>query len=49
MCVLIDLMTMTAADLLDRIRRFSMPNGPLDCRGTWLRQEAEMRFAPNRP
>lgn len=37
------------AELLERIRRFSMPGGPIDCRGTWLRQVGEMRFAPARP
>ena len=40
---------MNTADLLERIRHFAMPDGPLDCRGTWLRQEGEMRFAPDRP
>ena len=26
-----------------------MPEGPKQCRGTWLRQEGEMRFAPGKP
>jgi hypothetical protein len=38
-----------APGLLERIRRFAMPDGPVECRGTWLRQEGEMRFAPDRP
>ncbi|HZZ85167.1 MAG TPA: DUF6544 family protein [Anaeromyxobacteraceae bacterium] len=25
-----------------------MPQGPVECRGTWLRQVGEMRFAPDR-
>src|SRR3990172_7872357 len=36
-------------DLLERIRRHAMPEGPVECRGTWLRQQGEMRFAPDRP
>jgi len=39
----------TSLELLDRIRRFSMPAGSIDCGGTWLRQIGEMRFAPDRP
>jgi len=35
--------------LLARIERFSMPAGPVRCRGSWLRQQGEMRFAPDRP
>ena len=35
--------------LLARIERFSMPSGPVRCRGSWLRQQGEMRFAPDRP
>jgi hypothetical protein len=35
--------------LLERIRHFAMPEGPVECRGTWLRQQGEMRFAPDRP
>ena len=38
-----------AVALLDRIRRFAIPEGPVECRGTWLRQEGEMSFAPDRP
>ena len=38
-----------AEGLLDRIRRYAMPHGTVPCRGTWLRQVGEMRFAPNRP
>ena len=38
-----------AGGLLERIRAFAMPEGPLECRGTWLRQQGEMRFAPDRP
>jgi Family of unknown function (DUF6544) len=26
-----------------------MPSGTFECRGTWLRQRGEMRFAPDRP
>jgi len=40
---------MQAASLLERIRRCAMPDGAFECRGTWLRQEGEMRFAPDRP
>ena len=40
---------MPAALLLERIRHFAMPDGPFACRGTWLRQVGEMRFAPDRP
>jgi hypothetical protein len=36
-------------DLVDRMRRFAMPEGPVDCRGTWLRQEGAMRLAVGRP
>ncbi|MBI3669682.1 MAG: hypothetical protein HY237_07885 [Acidobacteria bacterium] len=35
--------------LLERLRRFAMPDGPVSCKGTWLRQVGEMRLAPNRP
>ena len=34
--------------LLERIRHFAMPEGPVACRGTWLRQIGEMRLAPDR-
>jgi hypothetical protein len=39
---------MELGDLLERIRRYAMPDGPFECRGTWLRQVGEMRFAPGR-
>ncbi|MGO8952136.1 MAG: DUF6544 family protein [Rhodomicrobium sp.] len=32
--------------LLERIRRCAMPEGDVECAGTWVRQEGEMRFAP---
>jgi hypothetical protein len=35
-------------DVLQRIRRFALPEGPIDCRGIWLRQVGEMRFGPAR-
>jgi hypothetical protein len=35
--------------LLERIRHCAMPDGAAACQGTWLRQEGEMRFAPDRP
>ncbi len=34
---------------VDRVRRFAMPHGHVQGRGTWLRQRGEMRFAPDRP
>jgi hypothetical protein len=37
-----------AQQVLERIRLFAMPEGPLQCKGTWLRQVGEMRFAPGR-
>jgi hypothetical protein len=40
---------MPAAGLLERIRHCAMPDGTMDCRGTWLRQKGEMRLAPGRP
>jgi hypothetical protein len=40
---------MQASDLLERTRHCAMPEGTIACRGTWLRQEGEVRFAPNRP
>jgi len=40
---------MQAGGLLERIRDCAMPDGAFECRGTWLRQEGEMCFAPNRP
>lgn len=36
-------------ELLERIRRFAMPDGPVEGGGTWIRQAGEMRFAPDRP
>jgi len=36
-------------ELLERIRRFAMSDNTVQCRGTWLRQVGEMRFAPDRP
>ncbi len=42
-------MTDRVGELLERVRRFAMPAGPVECRGTWLRQVGEMRFAPDRP
>ena len=39
----------SALGLLERVRRFAMPEGPVECRGTWLRQQGEMRFAPDHP
>ncbi len=35
--------------LLERARRFAMPDGPVACRGTWVRQVGEIRLAPGRP
>jgi hypothetical protein len=40
---------MEASGLLERIRRCAMPDGTFECQGTWLQQEGEMRFTPNRP
>src|SRR5579862_525587 len=40
---------MHVCGLLDRIRACAMPGGDIECRGTWLKQEGEMRFAPDRP
>lgn len=36
-------------NLLERIRSCAMPEGPIECRGTWVRQSGEMRLAPGRP
>ncbi len=33
-------------DLLERMRRFAMPEGPVRCRRTWLLQVGEIRFGP---
>ena len=38
-----------AQELLERLRRAAMPEGPIECKGTWLRQVGEMRLAPDRP
>jgi len=38
-----------ARGLLERIRRFAMPESMVACRGSWLRQEGQMRLAPDRP
>jgi hypothetical protein len=35
--------------LVERIRDYAMPAGAIACRGTWLRQEGEMRFSPEKP
>lgn len=35
--------------LVERIRNYAMPEGAITCRGAWLRQEGEMRFAPGKP
>jgi hypothetical protein len=40
---------MEASGLLERIRRCAVPDGTFEYQGTWLPQEGEMRFAPNRP
>lgn len=40
---------MNVTGLLERIRYYAMPKGTFECRGTWLRQEGKMRFAPDRP
>jgi hypothetical protein len=42
-------MELRVHDLLARIRHFAMPEGPVECKGIWLRQAGEMRFAPDRP
>jgi hypothetical protein len=41
--------TMEVASLLERMRQCAMPDGAFQCKGTWLRQEGEMRLAPDRP
>lgn len=40
---------MKVGSFLERIRNYAMPGGTFECRGTWLRQEGEMRFAPDSP
>ena len=42
-------MTEGAVPLLERVRRFALPEGEIEHRGAWARQQGEMRFAPNRP
>jgi hypothetical protein len=41
--------TTLSEELLERIRQCAMPEGPVECQGTWLRQKGEMRLAPGRP
>lgn len=43
---MIDAQTLT---LVERIRNHAMPERPIQCRGAWLRQKGEMRFAPGKP
>ena len=38
-----------AAVLLERVRNFAMPDGPVVCGGTWLRQRGEMRMGADKP
>ena len=38
-----------AQELLERIQRWALPEGPIECKGTWLRQVGEMRLGPDRP
>jgi hypothetical protein len=42
-------LAMLDSRLLERIRHYAMPDGAFECQGTWLRQEGEMRLAPERP
>lgn len=35
--------------LVERIRAYAMPQGPIACHGTWLRQEGEMRSSAEKP
>jgi hypothetical protein len=35
--------------MLERIRQFATPDGTFQSQGTWLRQQGEMRLAPDRP
>ncbi|HTP28016.1 MAG TPA: DUF6544 family protein [Anaeromyxobacteraceae bacterium] len=37
----------TTHGVLERVRRFALPEGVVACRGTWLRQVGEMRFGPD--
>ena len=36
-------------NLLERVRRFAMPDGPVACRGFHLQQSGEIRLAPDKP
>ena len=38
---------MPVNSLMERIRHYSMPEGTVECRGTWLRQVGEMHFVPS--
>ena len=38
-----------AAALLELVRHCAMPDGEIACRGTWIRQQGEIRLAPSRP
>lgn len=38
-----------AQELLERVRHYALAEGDVPYRGTWLRQEGEIRFAPDRP
>lgn len=40
---------MLTNSLLERVRHYARPEGTFECRGTWLRQEGEMRFVPDGP
>jgi hypothetical protein len=42
-------MPMEHSGLLERVRLFAMPGGPVACRGTWLRQRGALRFSADRP
>ena len=35
--------------LAERVRQWAMPNGAVECKGTWMRQSGEIRLAPGRP
>jgi hypothetical protein len=37
------------AVLLERIRNFAMPEGPVECAATWLKQRGEMRMGADKP
>jgi hypothetical protein len=38
-----------ALELVERVRRFAMPEGAGEWSGAWLRQRGELRFGPVRP